>query len=163
MRISARTDYAVRAVVELAAAGVGATVKAERIAQAQQLPAKFVLNILAELKRAGIVRSHRGVDGGYLLGRDPAEITIADVVRAVDGPLARVGTHLPEELDYPGPAGSLRDVWVAVRVALRDVLETVTVADVSSGALPATVRHMLGRPGGWVAREAGRASAADRH
>lgn len=160
MRISARADYAVRAVVELAAAREGGPVKAERIAQLQRLPSKFVLNILVELKQAGIVRSHRGVDGGFLLGREPAEITIADVVRAVDGPLARVGGHLPEELDYPGPAAALRDVWAAVRVGLRDVLESVTVADVCAGTLPASVRGMLDRPGAWVAREGSRAHAA---
>jgi len=162
MRISARADYAVRAVVELAAVGNGAPVKAERVAQLQQLPAKFVLNILTELRQAGIVLSHRGVDGGFLLAREPALITIADVVRAVDGPLARVGGHFPEELEYPGPAAALRDVWVAVRVGLRDVLETVTVADVRGGALPATVRRMLDRPDGWVARDAGRTNARDR-
>jgi Rrf2 family protein len=162
MRISARVDYAVRAVVELAAAGDGGPVKAERIAQLQQLPAKFIQNILVELKQAGIVRSHRGVDGGFLLGRDPALITIADVVRAVDGPLARVGGHLPEELGYPGSAASLRDVWAAVRVSLRDVLESVTVEDVRRGTLPDGVRHLLDRPDVWVARDAGRAHAADR-
>ena len=155
-RISARTDYAVRAVVELAAAGGGGPVKADRIAQLQGLPSKFVQNILVELKQAGIVRSHRGVEGGFLLGRDPAEITIADVVRAVDGPLARVGGHLPEELDYPGAAAALRDVWAAVRVGLREVLEGVTVADVTAGSLPANGRRLVGRPDAWVTREPAR-------
>jgi Rrf2 family protein len=155
MRISARADYAVRAVVELAVANGCGPVKAERIAQRQRLPAKFVLNILVELRHAGIVRSHRGVDGGFELGRAPELITVADVVRAVDGPLARVGGHLPEELDYPGPAAALRDVWAAVRVGLRDVMESVTIADVSRGTLPAGVRRLLERPDAWVARETG--------
>src|SRR5215472_2167306 len=127
MRISARSDYAVRAVIELAAAGGGAPVTAERISQLQGLPAKFVLIILAQLKHAGIVRSLRGAEGGFLLGRDPERITIADVIRAVDGPLARVGGQLPEELEYPGAAAALRDVWVAVRMSLREVLEGVTI------------------------------------
>ena len=136
--------------------------KAERIARLQRLPPKFVLNILVELKSAGIVRGHRGVDGGFLLGRDPARISVADVVRAVDGPLARVGAQLPEELDYPGSAAALRDVWVAVRVGLRDVLESVTVADVSRGTLPANVRQMLGRADAWVVRETGPPPPVDR-
>jgi Rrf2 family protein len=160
MRISARSDYAVRAVVELAAVHESGPVKAERIAQLQRLPSKFILNILVELKRAGIVRSHRGVDGGFLLGREPAEITIADIVRAVDGPLARVGGQAPEELDYPGSTAALRDVWAAVRVSLRDVLESVTVADVCGGTLPDGVRRMLDRPDAWVARDGGRAPTA---
>lgn len=152
MRVSARADYAVRAVVELAGLGGRDPVKAERIANLQQLPPKFVLNILVELKQAGILRSHRGVEGGFLLAREAREITIADIVRAVDGPLARVGSRLPEEVDYPGSATPLRDVWVAVRVSLRDVLERVTVADVSSGSLPQAVRTLLERPDAWVTK-----------
>jgi Rrf2 family protein len=153
VRISARSDYAVRAVVELAAIGTDQPVKAERIARQQGLPAKFVLNILVELKQAGILGSQRGVEGGFLLGRDPGLITVADIVRAVDGPLARVGSQLPEDLDYPGSAAPLRDVWAAVRVALREVLESVTVADLSRGDLPPTIRRLLAQPDAWVVRE----------
>jgi Rrf2 family protein len=152
MRISARADYAVRAVVELATIGGGEPVKAERISQIQQLPPKFLLNILVELKQAGILKSQRGVEGGFQLAKDPAEIAIADIVRAVDGPLARVGSQLPEDLQYPGSAGALRDVWAAVRVSLREVLENVTVADVSRGSLPPVVGRLLSRPDAWATK-----------
>jgi Rrf2 family protein len=152
MRISARADYAIRAVVELVARGSSGPVKAEQLAQGQGLPVKFLLNILVDLKRAGILRSHRGAEGGFLLGRSPEEITIADVIRAADGPLARVGHQQPEEVIYPGHAAALREVWVAVRVSLRDVLEEVTVADVCSGQLPARVRRLLDRPDAWFTK-----------
>ncbi len=154
MRISARADYAVRAVVELAGIGGDEPVKAVRIARAQQLPPKFLLNILVELKQAGLLQSHRGTEGGFLLALDPAEITIADVVRAIDGPLARVGDERPEDRRYPGSAAALRDVWVAVRMSLRAVLENVTVADVSRGTLPPSVQQLLGRPDAWTGKTA---------
>jgi len=138
MRLSAKGDYAIRAAVELAAVGDG-PVKGERIVAAQGIPAKFLENILLELRRADLVRSQRGVDGGYWLARPAAEITLAEVIRAVEGPLASVRGERPEALVFEGSAKPLREVWVAVRANLRAVLETVTLADVASGELPASV------------------------
>src|ERR671936_763195 len=112
MRISARADYAVRAAVELAAAGEGPT-KGEAIAQAQSIPLKFLENILGDLRHSGIVRSQRGAEGGYWLARPAAEITVADVIRAVEGPLANVRGVSPERVEYVGSAAPLREVWVA--------------------------------------------------
>jgi Rrf2 family protein len=149
MRISAKADYALRAVVELAAAGDARPVKGERISQAQEIPLKFLENILSELRHAGIVRSQRGVEGGYWLGRPAAEITLADVIRAVEGPLANVRGVTPEQLEYGGSAESLRDVWIALRVSLRSVLEEVTVADVASGNLPSEVAQLTRDPEAW--------------
>ena len=132
MRVSAKADYAVRAMVELAAAERG-PLKAERIAQAQEIPLKFLENILADLRRDGLVLSQRGADGGYWLGRPGSEITLAQVMRAVDGPLANVRGRRSEEVEYVGTAAPLREVWVAVRASLRSVLESVTLADVARG------------------------------
>ena len=151
MRVSAKADYAVRAMVQLAAAGEG-PVKAEQLSQAQEIPAKFLENIMIDLRRAGLVRSQRGSEGGYWLARPADEITIADVMRAVEGPLANVRGHAAEELAYPGAAEQLRDVWVAVRASLRSVLETVTLADVVSGTLPAAARELTQAEGAWLRR-----------
>ena len=128
MRVSAKVDYALRAVIELAASGDG-PVKGERIAQAQEIPLKFLENILGDLRHAGLVRSQRGVDGGYWLGRPAEEITVAEVVRAVEGPIANVRGVGPEQVEYAGSAERLRDVWIAVRANLRAVLEQVTIGD----------------------------------
>ncbi|MGE0794822.1 MAG: Rrf2 family transcriptional regulator [Acidimicrobiia bacterium] len=152
MRVTAKVDYAVRALTELAAAGRGATLKGDRVAEAQGLPVKFLENILAELRRAGIVASQRGSDGGYRLARDPATVTVADVIRAVEGPLADVHGTPPEELDLPGPAAPLREVWLATRAALRSVLERVTIADVASGVMPPEVTALLADPEAWSRR-----------
>ncbi len=152
MRISAKADYAVRAAAELAVATGGALMRAEEIAKAQRIPLNFLLNILSDLKLARIVQSHRGSHGGYRLARPPEEITLAAVIRAVEGPLANVHEALPEELEYPGPAGSLRDVWVAVRASLRSVLESVTLAHLVKGSLPGPVRRLLRDADAWVAR-----------
>ena len=114
MRVSAKADYAVRAAVELAAAGDG-PIKGERIAQAQEIPLKFLENILIELKHAGLVRSQRGAEGGYWLARPPEEITLADVIRSVEGPIANVRGQMPQDVDYFGSAEKLKDVWVGVR------------------------------------------------
>ncbi|TMK34437.1 MAG: Rrf2 family transcriptional regulator [Actinobacteria bacterium] len=130
MRVSAKVDYALRAVIELATAGDG-PVKGERIAQAQEIPLKFLENILGDLRQAGIVRSQRGVEGGYWLARPPEEISVADVVRTVEGPIANVRGIGPESVSYVGSAERLQDVWIAVRANLRAVLERVTIADVS--------------------------------
>jgi Rrf2 family protein len=149
VRISAKADYALRASIELAAAeGVG-PVKGERVAQAQEIPLKFLENILGDLRQAGLVRSQRGMEGGYWLARPAAEITLAEVIRAVDGPLANVRGVRPESLEYAGSSESLRDVWVAVRASLRSVLEAVTLADVAGGELPPSVRELVADPEAW--------------
>jgi Rrf2 family protein len=152
MRISAKADYAVRAMVELAAADGERPVKAERIANAQGIPLNFLENILGELRHAGIVRSHRGAEGGFRLAKPAAEITIADVIRAVEGPLASVRGAPPEEADYAGAASSLPRVWIAVRVNLRRVVEQVTIADIAEGNIPASVDELTNDPGAWVTR-----------
>jgi Rrf2 family protein len=152
MRITAKADYAVRAVTELAAAVGQQPVKGERIAQAQGIPLKFLLNILSELKHARIVKSHRGADGGYQLARPAAEITLAEVIRAVEGPLANVHDARPEELEYAGAAAPLRDVWIAVRASLRAVLEHVTVADLATDRLPPIVKRLAKEPDSWEPR-----------
>jgi Rrf2 family protein len=135
---------------ELAAAGAtpsGRAVKAEEVAEAQDIPLNFLLGILRELRNGKLVRSVRGRDGGYLLGRPASEIAIADIIRVVDGPLANVRDLSLSELSYPGAAEALRDVWMAVRGSLREVLETVTVADLASGRLPRHVRQLAERHG----------------
>ena len=119
MRISAKADYAVRAALELAANPDGDPVKGERLSESQGIPLQFLEHILLELKHARLIQARRGAKGGYWLARDPAKITIADVIRAVEGPLANIHENAPEELHYGGPAEKLRDVWVAVRAALR--------------------------------------------
>lgn len=140
VRISAKTDYAIRAVVEMAAAGAdGQLVKAEAVADAQHIPLRFLLSILNELRHAGIVDSRRGAEGGYRLAKPAYAIAIADVIRAIDGPLANVAGTRPDALELTGSAAPLRDVWVSLRSSIREVLEHVTVADVVNGNLPADV------------------------
>jgi Rrf2 family protein len=151
VRVSAKADYALRAVIELAAAGDDGPIKGERIAQAQEIPLKFLENILGELRHAGIVRSQRGAEGGYWLARAPEAITVADVVRAVEGPIANVRGVGPEAVEYAGTASALRDVWVAMRASLRAVLERVTVADVARGDLPDDVAALVRDPEAWQA------------
>jgi len=148
VRVSAKADYAIRAAVELAARGEGPT-KGDVIADAQSIPPNFLENILADLRNAGIVTSRRGADGGYWLARPAAEIALADVIRAVDGPLANVRGVRSEQLEYEGSATKLLEVWVAVRASLRSVLEEVTLADVASGNLPASVAELAARPEAW--------------
>ena len=149
MRVSAKVDYALRATIELAAAGEG-PVKGERIAQAQEIPLKFLENILGDLRHAGIVRSQRGVEGGYWLARPAEEITIAEVVRAVEGPIANVRGVGPEQVEYAGSAERLREVWIAVRANLRAVLEQVTIDDLARGELPASVDALARDPDAWL-------------
>jgi len=152
MRITAKADYAVRAAAELAAAeGDSAPMKGEELARRQSIPKNFLENILTELRRAGIVRTRRGADGGYQLARPAAEITVADVLRAVEGPLAAVQGSRPEQLSYDGAASSLPDVWVALRASLRSVLEHVTLADIASGKLPAVVKERTRVKDSWKA------------
>lgn len=140
-----------RALLTLAA-GQGRPMTAEALAADQGLPGKFLGAILNDLRRAGLVASQRGVDGGYRLGRPAAEITVADVMRALDGPLAEVRGLRPEAASYVGAAEHLRDVWVAVRAALRSVLEQVTLEDVVRGRLPARVARLTADPDAWASR-----------
>ena len=149
MRVSAKSDYAIRAMVELAAAGEG-PIKAERISRLQDIPVKFLENIMIDLRHGGLVRSQRGIDGGYWLARPADEINLAQVVRAVDGPIANVRGLRPEEVSYLGSAEPLRRVWVAVRASLRLVLESVTLADLVDGTLPAAVEALLADEGAWL-------------
>ena len=150
MRVSAKTDYAIRAALELAAAEDGKPVKGERIANAQSIPLRFLENILMQLRHAGLVESRRGADGGYRLAKPAADVTLADVIRAIDGPLAGVSGARPETLGFEGVAEPMRDVWIAVRAALRGVLEQVTLADVVGGALPSHVRELLADEDAWL-------------
>lgn len=151
MRITAKVDYAVRAVAELAAAPTGPVKKAV-LAERQRIPVNFLENILADLRRAGIVASQRGADGGYWLAQPAAEISVADVIRAVEGPLADVHGVPPEQVDYGGAARALQQVWVATRATLRNVLETVTLADIVAGALPEPVPSLVAAPDAWARR-----------
>ena len=150
MRTTAKADYAVRASVELAAAGDLLT--AEQIAQAQEIPVNFLENILRDLRRAGLVESRRGQAGGYTLAKPAAEITVADVIRAVEGPLANVRGQAPEALDYPGSAEKLRDVWIALRANVRAVLEQVTLENVASGELPPHLAELIRDADAWTRR-----------
>jgi len=150
MRISAKTDYAIRAVIEMAAAGGdGRLVKAEAVADAQQIPLRFLLSILNELRHAGIVDSRRGAEGGYRLAKPAYAITIADVIRAIDGPLANVGGIRPDALELTGSAAPLQQVWVSLRSSIRTVLEHVTIDDVVSGQLPRDVVELSRDRDAW--------------
>jgi Rrf2 family protein len=148
MKVTARADYAVRAVAELGAAG-GALMKADLVAEAQGIPRHFLDNILNDLRRAGIVATQRGAEGGSRLARPADEVTIADVMRAMEGPLAAVRDVRPEQLSYEGAAEVIPEVWLAVRASLRNVLERVTVADLVSGKLPRSVAKLLDDPEAW--------------
>jgi Rrf2 family protein len=150
MKVTAKADYAVRAVLELAMAD-GELVKADHVAEAQNIPRHFLDNILTDLRRAGIVSTHRGAEGGSRLARPAKDIALADVMRAIEGPLAAVRDIRPESLAYDGPAERLPEVWIAVRAALRGVLEKVTVADVATGRLPRSVVRLTEDPEAWKA------------
>jgi Rrf2 family protein len=150
MRLSAKADYALRAAAELAAAGDDTPMKAERVAAAQEIPPKFLESILLQLRNGGLVRSQRGAEGGYWLARPASEITLADVIRVVDGPLASVRGERPETLAYRGAAEPLGLVWVAVRANLRAILERVTVADVAAGKLPPEVESLTDDRDAWA-------------
>jgi Rrf2 family protein len=153
VKVSAKADYAVRAAAELAAAQPGgAPVRAEAIATAQGIPQRFLENILSDLRHAGLVASQRGAEGGHRLARPAAEISVADVIRAVDGPLAAVRGERPESVAYDGAAAPLQRVWIAVRTNLRDVVEHVTLADLAAGALPERVEALAQEPDSWVTR-----------
>jgi Rrf2 family protein len=152
VRISAKADYAVRAALELADAGGDEPVKGEHLAAAQEIPLQFLEHILLDLKHAGLVQARRGARGGYWLARPADKVTVADVIRAVEGPLANIHDAAPEDTHYAGPAERLRDVWVAVRANLRAVLENVTLEDVRSGSLPWRIDAMLNDSEAWVKR-----------
>lgn len=152
MRISAKVDYAVRAAVELAAVSDEGPVKGDVIAEAQDIPLKFLENILGELKHVGIVNSRRGAHGGYWLNRPADEVTLGDIVRAVEGPLASVRGESPEELKYKGGAKPVQNVWIALRANIRAVMDRVTLADVVAGELPAEVRELSEPAEAWSSR-----------
>src|SRR5579859_4633656 len=152
MHVTAKADYAVRAVVELADSGRDRPRKVDDVAQAQGIPASFLENILTQLRSSGIVRSQRGPEGGYWLARSPEEINLAQVIRTVEGPLVGVRGQRPEEIEYVGSAESLQQVWVALRANLRKVLEHVTVADVASGRLPKEVQALTRQEQAWETR-----------
>lgn len=149
MRISARADYAVRAALELAAAREAGPLKAEAIAHAQDIPHKFLEGILNDMRRGGLVHSQRGGNGGYRLARDAEAISIADVIRVVDGPLVSVRGVRPPELSYTGPAASLLPLWIALRSNVREILDGVSLADVASAGLPAEVSALTEDPAAW--------------
>jgi Rrf2 family protein len=149
MRISARADYAVRAALELVIRQGDGPVKAEAIATAQDIPHKFLEGILGDLRRGGLVTSQRGGNGGYRLARAADAITVADVIRAVDGPIVSVRGERPTQLAYTGPAEPLLPLWVAVRANVRKILEGVTLADIAADALPEPVRELAAEPASW--------------
>jgi Rrf2 family protein len=155
VHVSAKADYGMRALLELAAVhreDPARLVKGDAIARAQGIPLKFLEGILRQLRQSGIVSSMRGADGGYRLDRAPETITIADVVRALDGPLAAVRGQRPEDITYPGAAEHLQEVWIALRAAMRDVLEHISLADVAANHLPGEVSRLLQEPGAWTRR-----------
>jgi Rrf2 family protein len=154
MRLSARVDYALRAAAELAATasgpGRGRPVTADQIARAQEIPPKFLESILLQLRRGGIVHAQRGPEGGYWLARPAEEISLAEVIRVIDGPLAHVRGQRPEQLGYHGPAHALQEVWIALRASEREILELVSVADVAAGTLPGRVTELAADPRAWI-------------
>ncbi len=152
MRVTAKADYAVRAAVELAGSSADAPRKVDEVSQAQGIPLSFLENILTQLRSAGVVRSQRGPEGGYWLAHPAEEVTLADVIRAVEGPLVGVRGQRPEEVEYGGSAEALQQVWVALRANLRKVLERVTVADVASGKLPKEVIALTRAEDAWQTR-----------
>jgi Rrf2 family protein len=152
MHVTAKADYAVRAAVELVASSPDSPRRVDSLAKAQGIPVSFMENILPQLRSSGIVRSRRGPMGGYWLARPPAEVNLADIIRAVEGSLVGVRGRRPEELEYPGSTETLQQVWVAVRANLRKVLEHVTVADVAASKLPKDVLALTRQEEAWQTR-----------
>jgi Rrf2 family protein len=152
MHVTAKADYAVRAVVELASGSSDSPRKVDEVAQAQGIPVSFLENILTQLRSAGLVRSQRGPEGGYWLAHPPEEVNLAQVIRAVEGPLVGVRGLRPEEVVYEGSAESLQQVWLALRANLRKVLEHVTLADVASGKLPKEIVALTKQEEAWETR-----------
>jgi Rrf2 family protein len=152
MHVTAKADYAVRAVVELAGSSQDSPRKVDQLAQAQRIPVSFLENILTQLRSAGVVRSQRGPEGGYWLAHPPDQLNLAQIIRAVEGPLVGVRGQRPEEIEYVGSAESLQQVWIALRANLRKVLEHVTVADVAAGKLPKEVLVLTREEEAWQTR-----------
>jgi Rrf2 family protein len=152
MHVTAKADYAVRAVIELAGSAQDAPRKVDEVAQAQSIPVSFLENILTQLRSAGLVRSQRGPEGGYWLAKPAEEVNLAQIIRAVEGPLVGVRGQRPEELEYAGSSESLKQVWIALRANLRKVLEHVTVADVASGKIPKDVLALTRQEEAWQTR-----------
>ena len=152
MHVTAKADYAVRAVVELADSSQASPRKVEDIAQSQAIPVSFLENILTQLRSSGVVRSQRGPEGGYWLAHAPQDVSLAQIIRAVEGPLVGVRGQRPEEIEYSGSAEALQQVWIAVRANLRAVLEEVTVADVAAGKLPKDVIALTKAEEAWQTR-----------
>ena len=150
VRVSARADYALRAAAELATAGSEERVKRETLATRQDIPLEFLESVLLDLKHAGIVQSHRGASGGFHLARSAAEISLADVIRAVDGPMADVRGDRPETIEYRGAARHLRLIWIALRASLREILEGTSLQDLVDGELSPEVRRLTEAPDAWV-------------
>jgi Rrf2 family protein len=149
MRLSARADYALRAAIELAATERN-HITAEQLARAQSIPGKFLEAILTQLRRAGLVRSQRGPEGGFWLARPASEISLADIIRAIDGPLVGVRGERPEKVDYSGAAEPLQTVWIALRANERAILEEVTLEDIVTRHLPPRVRELAEDPRAWA-------------
>jgi Rrf2 family protein len=152
MHVTAKADYAVRAVIELANSDQSSPRKVDEVAQAQGIPVSFLENILTQLRSAGVVRSQRGPEGGYWLAKPAEEMNLAQVIRAVEGPLVGVRGQRPEEIEYVGSAESLQQVWIALRANLRKVLEHVTVAEVAAGKLPKDVLALTRQDEAWQTR-----------
>ncbi|MGA2321084.1 MAG: Rrf2 family transcriptional regulator [Solirubrobacteraceae bacterium] len=152
MHVTAKADYAVRAIIELAGSSQESPRKVDSIAQAQGIPLSFLENILTQLRSSGLVRSQRGPEGGYWLAQPPEQVSLADIIRAVEGPLVGVRGQRPEEVEYTGSAEALQQVWIALRANLRKVLERVSVADVAAGKLPRDVLALTREEDSWHAR-----------
>lgn len=152
LRVTSSADYALRAATVLARAEPGRWVKGDEVARNQRISFRYSEQLLATMRRAGLVESQRGLQGGYRLARPPAQITLAEVIRVVDGPLGDMRGHPPEDIDYPPPATAVRDIWVATRAALRAVLEHVDLAQLASGDLPPVVTDLLAGEGAWQRR-----------
>lgn len=152
MHVSAKSDYALRALIELVRTGSEHPISAEEIGREQEIPTNFLLAILADLRRGGVVRSQRGQGGGWVLARDPAEVNVAEVIRIVDGPLVSVHGTRPEQVSYRHSATVLQPVWIAARSSLREVLEAVTLADLSRGELPEPVAVRTADKDAWAPR-----------
>lgn len=150
MHISAKVDYGLRALCTLESNGEPQT--ADQLAEAQGLPVRFLRSILNELRRSGIVNSHRGNEGGYQLARPGNQITVGEVFRRLEGPLAEVRGLRPEATSYDAAASHLQTIWVAVRACLREVLDEITIADVVSGKLPQHVSTLVAKPDAWQPR-----------
>jgi Rrf2 family protein len=152
MRVSAKADYALRALIEMAARvgdEGGRPVSAEELGRLQDIPHNFLQAILADLRKAGVVLAQRGQAGGWRLAKEASQVTVADVIRAVDGPLVSVYGLRPEAVSYNERANALQSVWIAARHSLRDVFEQVTVADLAAGTLPAAVAALTADDDAW--------------